>query len=58
MELKIKDRVVVIGPKGSAQLGQGGEVKSINASPVIEVQLDGEQRPRNFKVSDLQKAGE
>ncbi len=46
------DRVKVIGPVNSAQLDKVGLVKQC-INEVYEVQLDDEDRPRNFKRENL-----
>lgn len=64
--MKKDDRVTVIGPEGSAQLGKSGVVVEVNHvlafvppdRELIVVQLDGETRPRNFQPENLKKEGE
>jgi hypothetical protein len=48
-------RVIVTGPDGSAQQHKQGTViePPDKNSGITVVQLDGEERPRNFKASNL-----
>lgn len=48
-------RVIVTGPDGSAQQHKQGTViqPPDKDTGITVVQVDGEERPRNFKASDL-----